>query len=703
MSDTDNISPDTSEPTNVTPSDLTELELLPNQIGPTSDADPTTTFTSSSSKKNVPDMKQRITQLENSLSLAKEHITKLRNKVQKEKRHSSALKELLNDQEALVRDATSKSNRPDPLLLKRSKSQKENLSYGRKRALKEIEELRKAMVDDGELSIPIDNVDKVSIRSKVTSFLTFLSSLFPFLSSDVYSVEKSHGTTCAFHFQFSRFVFSCFLICSLLSLPMLVSVISGGKFAPFIGPYPVFFKLSELNSSLEFLYLLFIYGTMILLIIFSGFFVLNSGLLYYKVMAKSASTSSDSYTFASIVFGWNWNIAGTEPTSVQQNLMTESLLVNLNEESARQQKLGEVYRGWSLKVKRLIALVVLIGYTVVTAATILLVILYADVVRQFVIEIWSGALSFLGNVIVSLILAFLNLLSPRIISFTLYLESNPNPAEVNQKRIKRLFLFRFFNICNIGYAYLSVLNSRYSDSQFDCGLDFVGNQLTNLILTVFIVEKLSPLFIAIVRSSIKRWSKKEQNKDQKQEKTQEFVVADAGLRVLYQYALCCLVLPYSPFTSVIAVILAFLTTKWDRLYLNVFLKRPKDHFRTESIGFIFSLLFSLVTGLLVANIIYFSFFLNHNCGPFEAISPFSEFKNHLKGSSIGEFIISFGLNPLLLFVISICLLFVSFLGFLSMNIFNKELLNKTNSSNMTIDSLRHVIKVKNSIISRTNN
>ncbi|KAL0236266.1 hypothetical protein GEMRC1_002848 [Eukaryota sp. GEM-RC1] len=506
---------------------------------------------------NVPSYQSRIAQLENSVVLAKDHITKLRERLTKEKSQNSTLRQLLNNQDAIVRDAAEqkKENR-SYITFSRTKSQKEVLTFGKRRALREIEDLKKAVAEDNEVSINITSSKKPETQSqRLENFIEFCSNFFPFVNSAINSAESKHGTTCSFHFRFSRFIFFVLFISMWLMLPILIKQSTEHGFRPFEGIYPKFWQYSLLSEDSSLIVANLTLITYLCTLFFAGFLFLLYGKQYYKQRAAALGASKDSHVLSPLVFGWNWN--EWEASEIQRGILEENLLTVLTEQDARKKMLQEVFSGFWLKFRRGTAKVLVISYVFIAASVILFVILEEEAIRRFTESLFNGFFTFLSGFVSSLILATVNLLSPRLISFSIWLEKTADPAIRNSTRVKRLFIFRLINLLNISYGYLLLLNGEVDHPRFTCSIDLVGYQLTNLILITFVVEKFMPLILGVFMKFLK---------NSNDDNSKEFLVADAGLRVIYITGLSFLAFPYSPFTVYVAFVGCYLTVRWDLFF-----------------------------------------------------------------------------------------------------------------------------------------
>jgi hypothetical protein len=504
------------------------------------------------------------------------------------------------------------------------KSVKKGLGSEGEKTKNNIQHLKLLSGDhDDEFVSSEETIRHLSIKRLFKRLSMLIEHYFPF-KNDIKRIHASFGATVSAYFLFNRWIIMQFFVVSCMVFVFTVYhvffMISSGNISLIIGfskgLLPNFMMYSSFKPDEKLNYSIMITLGMILILI-------NVVRKYVKedaVVKQVDLSEGESYTSSyakDVLVAWDNNLSSQQEVVEFSGSLFQLFTSKLFEThlAGETKKLTD-YQLFIIYLRRFIGFIFFIVYQILSYA----LIIYLTINTSDIQEMFSnlGALQKVMGSIPSLGVSIINSISPALILSLTKFEKWERSIELNIL-LSRLFLANILNVFILAFSYFLLSNpyllsangnDRFSirsqveipfNSVYPCRMDQVQNGLFQLIITDWVSKNISVLIGGIVPVIKSRIFGNPVIKP-------EFDLAPSILSHIFSAGLFLITFPFSPLSMILSPILLSISIKWERYFYMNFYTKPKNPWKAQKAGIIFTRLYLLT--VLSIGITSTIFFLN---------------------------------------------------------------------------------------------
>ncbi|EQC40512.1 hypothetical protein SDRG_02403 [Saprolegnia diclina VS20] len=593
--------------------------------------------------------------LEKKVQLYAAHIEAMKSRMEKWQEHKKAfvahihkLEERLKEQTEAFATAEAAWEDEAMSLAKARRTNKPNYALGgsamqgqhqldRERSKEAVRQLLHGAADVAADDDDDDDLVNATGRSWHQRLLAIARRLVP-LSHDIKQIEARYGHSVAAYFMFCRWVLLNYLILSLPSLYFLILHISEllethyTSWSTFTGLMPNCLLFPSYTTNEAFAYSIYLGGTSSLFLLISTYKWLQED-RYAKL--RHAAEAGRPSTFGKLLLNaWDFEATTKDDVSDLRKSLWDSLHVALYDDIKQAEIQNRTKRErYALYARRAVAFFIYVAVQGISWGLIGLLTVEASSFAQ-IIKAQVPALQAYAASIVPIGVSVINGVLPKVLGVLTNFERWDDNGFRIKAMVTRLFLAQLLNILLQLWSYAMLLDPFLSSSSeqpiswlpfayeirsnvmqkfkpdaYACRAEQVASGLVVLVVTNFVTPKVTALTLSGIFGLlrlVKRLRAKRKGLELPPTDTRsEFLIAPTMVALMSSCTLYAFAIPLCPSAGLVTVVLLTLSFKFDKLYLQAFMKKPNAPWSAKNAGVFFIKLYWCTVAVYVTGMYWF--------------------------------------------------------------------------------------------------
>ncbi|KAL0225394.1 hypothetical protein RCL1_003306 [Eukaryota sp. TZLM3-RCL] len=545
----------------------------------------------------------------------------------------------------------------------------------------DLKEFKEEAIALAAQDVADDDVRPMRYTSAAVDWASFFSDKFFCLKKRTIEAEQALGSTIGFYLRFSRFVFSlilCLVVtCSVFFYEQFFSLRSEGIhfLTPSSGFYPNFLVPSSFGSSTADILAVAIFWSIIVFMVFIGFFMWLSCSLTVQYNAKRAGKTEDTPHFLGMIYSFDWSKYKPDQIAAQRSMFLENVQIEMEEEAEEKSRLINRKLAKSNGCRECFGVSILLTYVIGFFGSFMYI---HENGTDFSEKKWPPLVKLIASSLAPFLVVISNVVGPPVVQWAETL-TNLTYATASKKFSSRLMAYSLPRVLGLLPLILSISEKKKNND--DCLLNVVTGNLLTVMFSAFIIDKLIdfavcllPLLFRFMRPSYRALSPEE-----KYLKRPEPNLPLLLTRLMYHLTLTMFVLPFSPVAVLFSLLLAYATFLYDEWMLSTLYRPPavpihKHESQSFIAGFLHYSLFFIALVFVV-----FLLDIKHNCGAFIKGVPTQ------KGELLRP-------SNILVYVALVFLIFCFFSAMTFGETYSEQLTFRKRAANGTIKRLKNALR-----------
>ncbi|KAH9133214.1 hypothetical protein AeRB84_020651 [Aphanomyces euteiches] len=472
-----------------------------------------------------------------------------------------------------------------------------------------------ADLDQDETIDDLGNVRK-SGRQRI---VLLMRRLVPFVHA-IKHIEARFGRSVSAYFVFCRWILLNYLLLLVPTVYVLTihcyELVANdySSWGTFTGVVPSFLLYPSFSSKEALPYSIFLTEICMVFLFISSYKWIREDQVSKLVQA---SDQSHQYKFSKLILNaWDFEATSSQDASDWSKGIGEALGValydDIKQEKIRNRSKDERYK---LYARRIFATFLYLVIQSTCWALILMLTIFSSKLQQIIKDNVPSLTAYAAS-IVPLGAAVINGALPAIISILTKFERWDDQGFEIKAMVTRLFLAKVLNILIQLWSYGMLLDPylytentalldwmpipsfvrsnvmiKFKSDVYSCRAEQVASGLIILVLTDFVVSKVSAIVTALlakVIELIKQWNAKRKKRVIVVNDTRtEFLIAPKMVALMYSCTLYQFSIPLAPVTAVTSLMMLIVNFKFDKFYLQKFQKKPITPWSAKDAGTFF--------------------------------------------------------------------------------------------------------------------